>query len=126
MQSKVWLRPNILDGMRVVVFGLHVIFLTQLEEYLQRKDYGSVNIAKNISYENKLKIVELFNKDFKYKACLVDYSQELEGLEIDPETPLTLIFGEMHWMSAIVECAERIVTRKKVNIIYVYGKYTLD
>lgn len=121
---------NILENnMRVLIFGFHMTFLTALEDYLTRKDVDFLYLGKNISDEFRTNICDIFNREDKYRVIIIDIGEDLSNLQFALVNAV-ILFGELFWDANKVEQAEHVVEvpglKTANNIIYLFGRYTLD
>ncbi|CDW78143.1 UNKNOWN [Stylonychia lemnae] len=120
---------NILEnGMRVLIFSYHLTFITSIEDHLSRKT-KFLFLGKNVDDDYKQDICDKFNNEDEYKAVLIDLSEDLSDIKFN--TPNTIIlFAETFWNTLYIERAEKMIDtpgqKSANNIIYLYGRYTLD
>eukprot|EP00347_Sterkiella_histriomuscorum_P001302 403372559 len=120
---------NILEnGMRVLIFGYHLYFITAIEDHLTSK-VKFLYLGKNVDTDYKQDICQKFNEDDSYKAVLIDLSEDLSDIQfLTPNT--VILFAETFWNWDYMEKAESLIVtpgmKSANNVIYLFGRYTLD
>lgn len=66
--------------MRVLIYGFHMTFLTAIEDFLTRKEVDFLYIGKNVSEDFKSHICDLFNREEKYKAVIIDLGEDISNI----------------------------------------------
>lgn len=113
------------QDMRVIVFGIHLSYLTGIEDFLQRKGIEFRSLSKSTPENYESHLVEEFEADFSIKVLLVDLLLPMTtSLPLINDT--VAVFGEVLWqLSPLMESAITFCSPLK-NAIFLFARHTID
>ena len=111
--------------MRLVIYGVHMSYLTGIEDYLFRKQIDFLYIGKNIGDHLKQNICDNFNEDSQQKVVLVDLSEQMtNNFQFNCRDAFAII-GETLWNLDVMDAVDYSCKLLK-NITFLFGRHTLD
>lgn len=114
--------------MRVIIFGFHMTFITAIEDHLHKKA-KFLYIGKNVDDNFKQSICDQFNTEESIRAMLIDISEDISNITFTTHNAV-ILFAELFWnanlISAAEDCVKETGMKPSNNVIYVFGRYTLD
>ncbi|GBG27503.1 Helicase, putative [Hondaea fermentalgiana] len=114
---------------KLIVFAHHLAVLDDLQTALTRKKVNLIRIDGSVSTADRHAHVKRFqDPDSKVSVALLGLTSAGQGITLTAAS--TVVFVEMHWTPGVLVQAEdrahRIGQVNAVNIVYLYGKGTLD
>jgi hypothetical protein len=120
---------NVLENnMRLIIFCFHMTFITAIEDHLHKKA-KFLYIGKNVDDNYKRGICDAFNTEEQYRAVLIDISEDISNISFTTHNAV-ILFAEVFWNADIIskaeDCVKETGLKPSNNVIYVFGRYTLD
>lgn len=114
---------------KFIVFGYHHCVLDAIKQWCEDEDINYIFIDGSVKTELRHERVQEFQTNANTKVAILSIAAAATGITLTEAS--LVVFAELYWTPAIMIQAEdrahRIgQTAESVNIIYLYGRRTLD